>query len=67
MSNIRGLERVKNTKFGMNVSNGSYLMLHSWKVTVFTVFELFGKKEHEEGAVKFAQPPPPKLGLRNIL
>ena len=51
----------------MNLSNGSYLMLHSLKVTVFTVLELFGKKEQEEGAVKFPQPPPPKLGLSNIL
>ena len=45
MSNIWRLERVKDTKFGMKVSNGSYLMLHSWKVTVFTVFELLGKKQ----------------------
>ena len=67
MSNIWGLGRVKDTKFDMNVSNGSYLMLRRWKVAVFTVFELFGKKEQEERAVKFSQPPPPKLGLRNIL
>ena len=51
----------------MNVSNGSYLMLHSWKVKLFTVFELFGKKEQEEQAVKFPPPPPFQLGLRNIL
>ena len=67
MSNIWGLGRVKDTKFDMNVSNGSYLMLRRWKVAVFTVFELFGKKEQEERAVKFPQPPPSKLGLRNIL
>ena len=42
-------------------------MPHSWKVAVFTVFELFGKKQQGEGAVKFPPPPPPKLGLRNIL
>ena len=53
------LGRVKDTKFDMNVSNGSYYMVHSWKVAVFTVFELFGKKEPEEVAVKFPQPPPP--------
>ena len=51
----------------MNVSDGSYLMLHSWKVKVFTVLELFGKKEQEEQAVKFPPPPPFPLGLRNIL
>ena len=39
-----GLGQVKDTKFGMNESNGSYLMLYSSKVTVFTVFELFDKK-----------------------
>ena len=69
MSNIWGLGQVKDTKFGMNESNGSYLMLYSSKVTVFTVFELFDKKQHGGGggAVKFPPPPPPKLGLRNIL
>ena len=67
MSNIWGLGRVKDTKFYMNVSNGSYLMLRRWKVAVFTVFELFGKKEQEERAVKFPQPPPAKLGLKDIL
>ena len=66
MSNIWGLGQVKDTKFGMNESNGSYLMLYSSKVTVFTVFELFDKKQ-QGGAVKFPPPPPPKLGLRNLL
>ena len=49
MSNIWGLGQVKDTKFGMNESNGSYLMLYSSKVTVFTVFELFDKKQHGGG------------------
>ena len=51
----------------MNMSNGNYFMLHSWKATVFTVFELFDKKQQGEEAVEFPPPPPPKLGLRNIL
>ena len=51
----------------MNVSNDSYLMLHSWEVIVFTVLELFGKKQQGDGAVKFMPSQPPKLGLRNIL
>ena len=45
LPNIWGLRRVKDTKFGMNVSIGSYLILQSWKLTVFTVFQLFGKKQ----------------------
>ena len=52
MPNIWGLGRAKDTKFGMNVSNGSYLMLHSGKVTVFTVFELFDKKTAGGGGGK---------------
>ena len=67
MSNILGMGQVKDTKFGMDESNGSYLMLYSRKVTVFTVFELFDKKQQGEGAVKFPPPSSPKLGLRNIL
>ena len=67
LSDIWRLGRVRDTEFGMNVSNGGYLMPRSWKVAVFTVFELFGKKQQGEGAVKFPPPPPPKLGLRNIL
>ena len=55
------------TEFGMNVSNGNYFILESWKVTVFTVFELFGKKKQGEGAVKFLPLPPLNLVLRNIL
>ena len=51
----------------MKVSNDSYLMLLSWKVTVFTVLELFGKKQQGDGAVKFPPSQPHKLGLRNIL
>ena len=40
----------------MNVYNGSYLMLHSWKVTVFTVFELFDKKTAGGGGGKILPP-----------
>ena len=36
----------------MNVSNDSYLMLHSWVVIVFTVLELFGKKQQGDGGGK---------------
>ena len=65
LPNIWGLGRVKDTKFGMNVSIGSYLMLQSRKVTVFTVFQLFGKKQQGR-AGKTYPPPPLKLRLRNI-
>ena len=54
MSNIWGLGQVKDTKFGMNESNGSYLMLYSSKVTVFTVFELFDKKQQGGGGGKIS-------------
>ena len=67
LPNICELRRVKDTKFGMNVSNGSYLTLHGWKATVFAIFELFCKKKQGKGALKCSPPPPPKLGLRNIL
>ena len=49
LTNIWGLDRVKDTKSGMNVSNGSYLMLQSRKVTVFTIFELLGKNSRGRG------------------
>ena len=48
----------------------SYLLLQSWKVTAFTVFEIFDKKKWEEGGVggENSPPPPPlKWGLRSIL
>ena len=67
LPNVWELRRVKDTKFGMNLSNDSYFMLQSQKVTIFTVFELFAKKQQGEGAVKFPPPPPLKLGLKNIL
>ena len=51
LTNIWGLGRVKDTKSGMNVSNGSYLMLQSRKVTVFTVFELLGKNSRGGGKI----------------
>ena len=37
------------------MSNGSYLMLHSWKVTVFTVFELLGKKQQRKAFLNKAE------------
>ena len=51
LTNIWGLGQVKDTKSGMNVSNGSYLMLQSRKVTVFTFFELLGKNSRGGGKI----------------
>ena len=63
-----GMGRVKDTKFGMNVSNGSYLMLENQKVTVFIVFELFGKKKTaEEGGGKSSPTNTTQIRLKKIL
>ena len=63
LSNIWKLGRVKNTKFGTNVSNKILLKLQNAKVAAVTISELL-RENQQRG--KITPPPfsPPRLGLK---
>ena len=60
LPNIWRLERVRDTKFDMNVSSESYWMLENARVTVFTFLVLI--RETQQVGVKLP-PTPPRLRL----
>ena len=59
------LERVMDTKFGINVPNRT---LQNSRVTAFTVFELLKEIQLGRGKITLPPPPPPRLGsIENLL